>query len=303
MKLKKLAFILPIPLLIALLGDFCQKQTKGFRLQNVFSSSPLESNPLATSEQDLLLLQDVLKQPFYFLKKGQQCFVFLSKDEKYVLKLLRWEKLEPPFWTNWITTKRGKELIQERIKKKAFDFSSYKIAYTKLKEETGLLFLQLESNPQLNIPLQIYDNIGIRHIIQTSELAFILQKKVDNFAPYLTQKISEGKSLDLHPFFSELAHLLQNRFTSNISDSDISLEYNMGILEGKPVLFDIGNLNELKKTIPQKEFLQKETELIFSTLENRAPEIAFFLQKEIERISEQDRENKSQSPSSSSPPQ
>ena len=222
MKIKKIAYILLIPLLGVLIGDLCQKQTKGFRLQNVFSSFPSEPTHPPLSQSQVSSIQEILDQPFYFMKKGQQCFAFLSKDEKYVLKLFRWEKLEPPFWTNWITTKKGQSLIQERKKKKDFDFTSYKLAYTELKEETGLLFVQLEPNKELNIPLELYDNIRIKHVIQSGNLAFILQKKVENFAPYLAQKILEGNSSDLYPFFMELAYLLQNRSTKKISDSDIS---------------------------------------------------------------------------------
>ncbi|MES2200589.1 MAG: hypothetical protein V4489_10550 [Chlamydiota bacterium] len=292
MKIKKISYLLLIPLLAALLGDFCQKQTKGFRLQNAFSSYPPEQVPPALSKDEISLLQEVLPQPFYFMKKGQQCFAFLSKDGKYVLKLFRWEKLEPPFWTKWITTEKGKALTQERRRKKEFDFTSYKVAYNELKEETGLLFLQLEPTSQHNIPLEIYDNIGIKHVIQSGEVAFILQKRVEDFAPYLTQKLLEKKDPDLYPFFKELAHLLQNRFSKQISDSDISLEYNMGILEGRPVLFDIGNLKFLKEPLSQKEFIQKQAELIFTTLNKEAPDLAYFLQEEIDRITKQEPENK-----------
>ncbi|MBS0626657.1 MAG: hypothetical protein JSS09_00420 [Verrucomicrobia bacterium] len=288
---KIIFYILLIPLVLAILGDLCQKQTKGFWLQNVFSSYPSDFHPTPLSEEESILLPKLLKQPFYFMKKGQQCFTFLSKDGKYVLKLLRWEKLEPPFWTKWIPIKKSSSLIQERKRKKDFDFTSYKIAYTTLKEETGLLFLQLEPNPELDIPLEIYDNIGIKHLIKTSQVSFILQKKVENFAPYFTEKLSEKKPEDLYLFFSHLAKLLQNRFDRNIKDSDISIEYNMGILDGKPVLFDIGNLSYQENQISRKDFLREETRLIFATLYKKSPQLAQFLQNEIDQIIEQEPEN------------
>lgn len=303
MKIKNITYLLLIPLLGALVGDLCQKQTKGFRLQNVFSSTPQTSHSDPLSEEESFLLHETLHQPFYFLKKGQQCFVFLSKDGKYVLKLFRWEKLEPPFWTKWISTDRGKALTQERKNKKDFDFTSYQIAYRELKEETGLLFMQLSPNPELTIPLEIYDNIGIKHVIQASNVAFILQKKVKSFFPYFAEKLSTGKIEELYPFFSDLIGLLQNRSGKCISDSDISIEYNMGILEGRPVLFDIGNLKYQKKLTSKKEFLQKEAKLIFATLQKKAPKLAHFLQNEIERITEQEMENTQKSLSPLSQPQ
>lgn len=303
MKIKKIAYIVLIPLLGILIGDLCQKQTKGFRLQNIFSSYHPQTTQATLTQEEVSSLQKIIDQPFYFMKKGQQCFAFVSQDGKYVLKLFRWEKLEAPFWTKWITTKKGQSLIQERQKKKDFDFTSYTLAYKELKEETGLLFIQLEPNKKLNFPLKIYDNIGIKHVIQMQDISFILQKKVENFAPYFAQKILEGNSSDLYPFFRELALLLENRSTKKISDSDISLEYNMGILEGKPVLFDVGNLSRSKEPIDSKEFIQKEAKLIFATLNKEAPDLSFFLQEEIEKITAQQLESKPRSPSSLSPPQ
>ncbi len=278
---KKLKFITYTSLTIlgfAILGDFCQKQTKGFRLQNVIPSSkepcPDWIQPLSSQEKKQIEL--ILSQPFYFLKKGQQCFTFLSADKNYVLKLFRWEKLEPPFWTHLLPSRLSASIKKEREEKKQLDFTSYQIAYQDLKEETGLIYLQLNQDNSFQIPLEIYDNLRIKHTLHTNETGFILQKKAKDFLPYFEEKRKNHEEKDLENFFLSLKDLLQSRSQKGIYDSDISLEHNMGILDGKPLLFDIGNLKKEGASI------QKQSRLMLCFLEKNAPSLAVFLEKALE---------------------
>ncbi len=278
---KKVKFITYTSLTIlglAILGDFCQKQTKGFRLQNVISSSkeisPDWIQPLSFEEKKQIEL--ALDQPFYFLKKGQQCFTFLSADKNYVLKLFRWEKLEPPFWTQLLPSSLIASIKKERQEKKHLDFTSYQIAYEELKEETGLIYLQLGRDSSLQVPLKIYDNLQIKHTLQTNQTGFILQKKANDFLPYFEEKRKNHEEKDLETFFLSLKNLLHSRSQKGIYDSDISLEHNMGILDGKPLLFDIGNLKK------EEASMQKQSRLMLCFLEKNAPSLAIFLEKALE---------------------
>ena len=247
---------------LAITGDLCQKQTKGFRLQNILAKGCYEEPVELIPDAKMQELEEILSQPFTFFKKGQQCFVFLSQDKKHVLKLFRWDKLHASFLEKLFS----KDAHERKEKKRESDFISYKIAWNNLKEETGLVFLQLGKRSKINIPITLYDRIGIKHSISTSDIGFILQKKSDDFYPIF----QEGAE-DLKPFFSSLSSLLQSRVDKGISDSDISLEYNMGILEGKPILFDIGNLTKKETSV------KEESALILKTLEEKAPELMTLL--------------------------
>src|SRR4051812_6633707 len=96
--IKKLLFLVVFVCVLSVIGDFCQKQTKGFRFQNILSIEHTEGLKQKIPTEKLSSIKKILSQPFYFLKKGQQCFVFQSKDEKYILKFLRAEKITVPFW-------------------------------------------------------------------------------------------------------------------------------------------------------------------------------------------------------------
>lgn len=287
-RLTKLSlYLILTPIAFALVGDLCQKKTKGFRLQNIYPSleHSFQEPVKDLCPEETENIENILKQPFRFIKKGQQCFVFLSDDEKHVIKFFRWEKLEPPLWTKWIHGSRAEALIKDRQKKLDFDFSSYRIAFESLKEETGLIYLQLNGSSHFKTPVEIYDNIGIRHIVWTDKTGFILQKKANDFFPYFKEKIKDGRAEDLHPFLSSLVHLIENRVQSGITDSDVSLEYNMGSLDGEPVLFDIGNLQKETSLLSKKDLMEKQAGLILSSLKKLAPASALFLEKEIEQRS------------------
>ena len=255
---KILSFLVLMSACLAITGDLCQKQTKGFRLQNVLAKGLYEEPIEVVSHTKKLELEEILSKPFTFLKKGQQCFAFESQDKKYVLKLFRWDKLQASPLESFFS----KEIQKRKEKKRELDFISYKIAWNKLREESGLIFLQLGKRSRVDIPFTLYDRIGIKHTLSTSDVGFILQKKANDFFPIFL----ESKE-NLTPFFHALSSLLQNRVEKGISDSDITLEYNMGVLNGEPLLFDIGNLTK-KETC-----FEKESALILKTLEEKAPEL------------------------------
>jgi len=274
---KILSYLLVTVLAAAILGDFCQKRTKGFRLQNIFPSDLSPYEKVIVPEEERPFIEKILSGNFRFMKKGQQCFAFVSEDGKYVLKFLRWNKLEAPFWVNLLNTEKGKVLLAERERKKNFDFTSYKIAYTELKEETGLLFMALGTNDLKNVFTDIYDNIGIKHRIDMSKVPFLLQKKAEDFCSYFEEKLAKKETKDLYPFFVEFGKLLQNRAVKRIADSDITLEYNMGILDGKPLLFDVGNLSYEKESLSEEEFVERQMKSALRFLDKKDKDLSGFL--------------------------
>ena len=254
--------------------DFCQKKTQGFSLQKVVSQTPF--NPKKEASQTLSLdelssIRQILNQPYHFLKRGLQCYVFVSEDDQYVLKFFRWGQIEAPLWSQYLPSSWVKKLQGRKEAQKNHDFMSYKIASEELQEETGTLFLHLEKTSFLKVPLCLFDPLKIHHHLESDQIEFILQKKTDLFLPYF-EKNKQNKQ-ELHSFFSHFANLLKNRIQKQISDSDISLEYNMGVLDGKPVLFDIGNLTKKNST------LQQESQLVLHWLKNNDPELALFLEE------------------------
>lgn len=275
-KLKKtLLYLLLVPTGLAILGDFCQKQTKGFRLYNIFTFEQTPSPSI--TDPNSAEAKTILQQPFFFLKKGQQCFVFISKDKKYVLKFLRADKIAPPYWTSLLPASRTKHLRDRLQKKRESDFASYQIAYQELKQETGLVYLQLGNSPSLQQELTIYDNIGVIYHLPLNNVAFLLQKTTEDFYPHFIQALENRQEESLYPFLTSLASVLQERVQKGISDSDITLEYNMGMTDGTPVLFDVGNL-QIKG---DKISIDQEASLLLASLHKKSPKLALFFEEKL----------------------
>jgi hypothetical protein len=100
MKILKLSEVLLNTALIIfcffLVKTFCNSQTSGFCIEKIQGSIPdAEEWKIDVLFQDADL--SCLDQPFYFLEKGGQAYAFMSKDKKYVLKFLKFRKINPSF--------------------------------------------------------------------------------------------------------------------------------------------------------------------------------------------------------------
>src|SRR6185295_13284709 len=71
-----------------LIGCWCSKQTCGFQVSKILTHEadyPHLGLPQPSSEE-LKQIQNLLDQPFEFLGRGGQCFAFLGRDQKTVIK-------------------------------------------------------------------------------------------------------------------------------------------------------------------------------------------------------------------------
>ena len=203
----------------------------------------------------------------------------LSGIVTYTISVLGLMKIEPSFLEKALPYSWAKNRQKEKEKRKLHDFTSYEIANHFLQKETGTLLLHLEKTNKLDVPICLFDPIGIRHEIQADEVAFILQKKTDLFLPYF-EKYKENSST-LFPFFDALAKLLKKRAALSIRDSDISLEYNMGVFENEPILFDIGNLTKNPHPSSMHKEMKEDAKLILNWLEIHSPKTATFFKEKL----------------------
>lgn len=222
------------------LSVFCRHQTDGFQIYKISSSYPLSQEWTTPYPNDAKLIKDVLAQPFYYLTKGSQSFVFLSHDQKYVIKLIRYNHMKPNLWVQ-ITSKQKCERLNQKLKQ---DLTSYKLAYEMLKKETALIFLHLNQTNYLHQKLTIVDKLGIEHTLDLDKTDFILQKRVQPFYPYLKQLMDENKENDAKALISHLISLLAYQYKKGIINTDVDLFKNFGCLDNQAVELDIGSLRQ-----------------------------------------------------------
>ncbi len=263
--------------------NFCMSRTDGFLVSNITPYKELYKAfeiPSYTSD-DLLSIQDILKQPFTYLAKGTQSYAFVSKDQNYVLKFFRMHRLEPPrigldvSLTKYIKTRRQhKDYSQNQ------DFVSYAIAHEHFKENTGILYLQLSDSKTLDSVVTLYDKINVRHRIPLQGMRFVLQRRADLFMDLL-QSLIDTKQEDLaKKYIFDLLAFLKQRSVKGFYDSDPELATNFGVAEGKLIQIDIGRFSKdasrQDPSIFQRDISQITSHL-YHWLQKKDPSLADYL--------------------------
>lgn len=216
--------------------------TLGFSPSKLLVELPLE--PLlarpAPSEEVLSSLQ----QPFHFLSKGSQSYVFISEDGQCVLKLLRYNRSLFPFLhacKRWIHKNDPKRVKASRTDKLHKTLQSISLAYTHLPDTTHLLYVHL-SPDTLPLPtLHLQDARGRSWKIPLSSYRFFLQKTATPIFPTLQQAIEKGESLE--PYLRSFLHILHTRVARGIENHDPNVAQNFGFLGQEAIEVDVGNLH------------------------------------------------------------
>jgi hypothetical protein len=220
--------LLAIVALCLCLGLLAQKQTDRFAVTKI-AKEMLDSSAGSVEES-------LLQQPYRYLGKGGQSYVFLSEDGKYVLKLFRGSRLQMSrFFSKWIPSLQSRAARQEEELKNAL--CGYRLAYERAKEETGVLGVHLDRHQPLAAPLILIDKIGIRHKIDPNSIPFVIQER----AEVVAHLSSEEWSLQ---HLQSLRALLVKKRELKIHDGDANLMKNFGFVGGRAVQIDPGRFTE-----------------------------------------------------------
>ncbi len=271
--------------------QFCYKKTDGFAHYKILSS--LAFNPdWEVSQEPHEELSTLLDQPFHYLAKGAQSYVFASADGKYVIKFFRLYHLKPPLWLSALSLPpalqplKVKKILDKRNELDK-DFQSYKIAYEEMKEETGLVYLHLNKTSHLKKSLKIYDKIGIAYDLDMDNMEFLVQKRAQLVYPAIdalmkTEGLSAAKEATRN-----LVQLLLMRCEKGIFDKDPDLNTNFGFLGKSSVQIDIGRFS--KKIDPKDKAAYRDeifriTDNFRQWLDANHPSLSEYLTEEIEKI-------------------
>ena len=266
-------------LILAVIGiaRFCHHQTAGFKLskirENFYEKEKWVQPPLDAETKA------ILQGKFTYFGRGLQSFAFLSPDQKYVLKIFNNRYQRKIFWLQFLPWCREKLQIQEQKLGKAF--SSYKIAYQELKEQTGLIYAHLDPTEEFHQPLILVDKLGIEHPIDLDHTAFLVQKKVDLVYAKLSSWKQRGETHLAKRGISSLLHLLKDRFERGISDHDPLIRTNFGFIGEEAFQIDVGAFAKQGTTPnPEKEFARILASLK-DWVEHNYPELSEHLDEEM----------------------
>lgn len=284
--MKQIYKILFACILIVSTERLIRTQTHGFRVEKTLSDYPYAKEwEVETKGAG----PPALDQPFYFLGSGVQCYAFLSEDQTTVLKLFKHyhagirstllRKIPLPKFLSPIREK----ILERRYKRMESIFSSARIAYEQLAEQTGVLYLNVNPGKGDLGQITLYDKIGIRYEIDLNKTPFLLQKKADLLISYLEENPKETLNV-----IDSLFSCIQNRNHLGIGNSDPRLYSNFGIFEGKVLEIDIGSFflsPNMKTPLHAKREIFHETQEFKQWLQAHAPETnAYFEEKLLQAI-------------------
>lgn len=271
---------------------FCHRQTDGFALSKIRST--LEYNPawevppLEVGER--AEVKRVFEQKFTYLAKGAQCHVFVSDDGEWVLKFFRYNHLTPSVWLTHLPSFcdpwRAKR-VEKKWSKLSKDFSSYQIAYTELKEQTGIFFLHLNKTKDLKQRVTIVDRLHIEHVLEMDEMEFILQRRAALVYPSIEQWMAKGNVGAAKEALSDLVGVLNLRFEKGLFDKDPDLNTNFGFIGARAVQIDVGRFKREwrpEDTTGKKNDIYRITDNLKQFLDQRYPQLSEHLQKEISAL-------------------
>jgi hypothetical protein len=220
-----------------------------FSIQAITCSFPSDERWAISSDCQL---QPILNQPFTYLSSGGQSYAFLSEDGKYVLKFLKQDKFSKRLFGN-----------KRRERKRERDFSSYKLAYDHLKEETGLLFLHLVPHDNFPWSVTVVDSSQKNHHIELQNYAFYLQKYANPLLSQISNAMKQNKEEEAKRTLDALFAMMQKRIRLGIADRDPAIAGNFGMIDNQAIQIDIGRFFKLSRqgqfAIEQKEFIKKNS--------------------------------------------
>lgn len=184
-------------------------------------------------------VREILSQPFTYLGKGVQSYAFESQDGLYVLKLFLFDSSKMPFGQslfNWTKQEVGRYVRKSRSPEEIFN--SCKLSYDRAREETGLVWVQL--NSERGVPVLIKDYLGFSHTIDMNRHRFVLQKKAVTLLPAL-RDARRNNPEKYAQMISSFAALLETFEQRGIASLDKKLSTNFGYLETKAIQIDFAD--------------------------------------------------------------
>lgn len=276
------------------LGRLYYHLTGGFTIANITSDFPFqpqwEVRPLQADEA--AELDRAIDQPYHYLGKGCQSYVFASEDGQYVVKFFKYQRYRLQGWLTYLPplpaiVQYRQEKTEKKWNKINHFVQSWKVAFENLKDETGLLFVHLNKTENLKKPLTIYDKIGQEHRVDLDQMEFCVQRKARMLCDVLMEYHSQGNLEGAQGLINQLLTTILSEYARGLADNDHALMQNTGVAQGKPVHIDVGQfvINEAMKdpAVYHQELFTK-TYKFKGWLRENYPELGAYLEGELRRI-------------------
>lgn len=297
------------------LEQIIELQTKGFCLQKITADDlpyqrQWDTAPL--SKEQMEEVEQALDQPFRLIGSGSECFAFMSEDGETVIKFFKLGFARPVYFnkgllsedhrayagtlsnhpliqrkgTGWLDTCRQR-VFGIREFRLTRTFSSCKLAYDRLKEETGVFYMHLNPTDTFHRNLTLIDKNGIAYEVPIDSAKFLLQRRAEPLEKHFAQLVREKRYEDAQQSIDSLFALIINRCKKGFYDRDF-INRNLGYMGNQAIEIDLGSFipdPNMANPLVYKKELFFATQELREWLEKNAPELLpYFDQRLSEEI-------------------
>jgi len=289
-----LSFFSLFILLLYGLGRLYFHLTAGFTIGNIssdFAYQPdWQTRALTNSENNELKM--ALEQPYEYLSKGCQSYVFLSQDGKYVIKFFKYQRFRLQPWLVYFPPLPAFDRYREEKKEKKwqilnFFIKSWKVAFDNLKAETGLIYVHLNKTDHLNKKLIIQDKLGIKHRLNLDQMEFCIQQRAEMLCDVLMEYKIKADDSSARLLIDNLIALIVSEYERGLADNDHALMQNTGVVQGRPIHIDVGQFimnEEIKNPIKYHQELFTKTYKFKKWLAQNYEEMSHHLEMRLEEM-------------------
>ncbi len=218
---------------IALGGSFLWPQKQGFSPAKIGFAFPDKY----VNGPEVNGLEPIFSQSYSYLASGSQSYAFVSQDGRYVTKFFRMHHLTPRWYDVFRPTKAVKKC--QSLQKV---FGAYQLAYDKMREDAGLLYLHLHPTSHLQKKLNMIDKKGREHSIELDEVPFVIQERAELIFSRLQRLLQTESRQALQSAVDAVKNLIQRRAQKGIFDRDQGVTNNFGFVGDRVIQIDIGRL-------------------------------------------------------------
>jgi len=205
-------------------------------------------------------VRSILNQPFSYLTKGVQSFVFLSADQRWIIKFIRLPRYVKR--RSWKGKSSNLVNLQRTLK-------SFQTASSFLEKETGVIYSHLQPTTVWNQTLHLIDRYHREHFLAIDDLLFAIQQYGNPFfSIFNTLEMEEAKIL-----ITKTIDLFLTLYEKGFIDRDPILERNFGIYEKEPFIIDIGQLEFCGDLPSRKQYIKEMTHSLHVHLSQGSPEL------------------------------
>jgi hypothetical protein len=256
--------------LLMFAGAFFAKYflTGGFGVEKVRSHC-LTGRSLDFSSPDYS--EKILDQPFYYLGKGRQAYVFGSLDGNYVIKFLRDRKYRPSlrmraslFFCSLSFSQQ--KAISDQKQRFVRACESYQLASKELAKETELLRVRLGGGEREEKKILLMDRLSRKFFVDLGKTSFLVQRRAARIDQVLLNCARNKDELFAKKVIQGFFATLEKRCRQEIfvRDAQCTLQ-NMGVCKERVMEVDVGSYyrdtsfdfeKEMKRSVlPLREFL------------------------------------------------